>query len=116
MSKAKETRNNYIEQRLKARIMQVENHSAPPKIEHHIPIPVENRGGVRKFDHFYPFEKMKIGDSFWVDSNSDCTCGAITRFAKKSGWKFVSRAQSIDGRPNVKVGRPKRGRRVWRVA
>ncbi len=89
-----------------------------PKVllEHNIPVPTTKRGGARVWDHFYPFESMAPGDSFWVESSSNCTSGAVTQFAKKSGWKFITRAQSKDGVPNRICANSKRGTRVWRVA
>lgn len=112
-----EARDRYLQQRKKAKVLAVPNHPETPKIDHHIPPPVEARGGVRKFDHFYPFEEMKPGDSFWVPSQTYCTAGAVTKFAAKSGWKFISRGQSQDGKANSQVGnKSKRGTRVWRVS
>lgn len=107
----------YLEHRKKSRRIKVPNHPDSPKIVSDIPIPAESRGGLRKFDHYYPFEDMKPGDSFWVPSTSYCTGGAVTKFAKKSGWKFVTRGQSEDGVQNKKVSNNKlRGTRVWRIA
>lgn len=104
----------YLERRLSARTLKVPNHPKVPEIEHGIPMPPQ-RGGVAKFDHFYPFELMKPGDSFWVPSNTFCTAGAIHKFAKRTGWKFVSRGQHQDGKPNNGSSK-KNGTRVWRTA
>lgn len=106
---------DYITARKAAKTMVVANHPERPKIVYNIPPPAETRGGVRKYDHFYPFEDMLPGGSFWVPADTLCTRGAITKFAKKSGWKFITRAQSEDGVPNTKVGKGRRGMRVWRV-
>lgn len=111
----------YLEARKESRVMQVANHPGQPKIISTRPIPVEARGGLRKFDHFYPFESMNTGDSFWVPSPTGCTPGAVAKFAKKSEWKFVTRAQAEDGTPNSKISGvrargKKRGTRVWRIA
>lgn len=95
--------------------IQVEHHPASPEIVYDIPAPVEARGGLRKFDHYYPFEEMKPGASFWVPSETGCTPGAVTKFAKRTGWKFATRAQAKDGRANNKVGSKERGTRVWRL-
>ncbi len=115
-------RESYILDRKKAREMKVSNHPSRPPIDSDRPIPAEARGGVRKHDHFYPFEQMKVGDSFWIASErgtKGCTAGAITKFAKKSGWKFTSRAQTEDGRSNKMVSGTRtgiRGTRIWRTA
>lgn len=115
-------RESYIRERTQAKLLLVQNHPERPKIVSNRPIPREARGGARRWDHFYPFEEMKIGDSFWVASEKGargCTAGAITWFAKKSGWKFVSRGQAEDGKSNSEVcGKKKglRGMRVWRLA
>lgn len=106
----------YLAARRTSRQLAVPNHPDIPVIESGVPLPVERRGGVRKFDHFYPFENMGVGDSFWVPSTTYCTAGAVTRFAKRTGWKFVTRAQTRDGKPNKGAGKAKRGTRVWRVA
>lgn len=105
----------YIEARRKSRIIPVANHPEQPEIEKGVPIPIEARGGLRKYDHFYPFEKMEIGDSFWVSSSSYCTAGAVTKFSKKTGWKFISRGESKAGVANSLAAKNKRGTRVWRI-
>lgn len=106
---------SYLKARKSAKRLQVPNHPSRPRVVYSIPLPIENRGGTRKFDHFYPFEEMRVGGSFWVPSSSHCTSGAVTRFSKRTGWKFVTRAQSKDGRPNTQVSMDQRGIRVWRV-
>lgn len=107
----------YIAKRKAAKRLEVPNHPEPPRVISDRPIPVEARGGTRKFTHFYPFEEMKPGDSFWVPSGTQCTAGAISKFAKKSGWRFTSRGQAEDGRANGQISgtRAERGTRVWRV-
>lgn len=110
--------NDYIAQRLASRrFSRTEHHPEPPQIDSDRPIPVEARGGLRNgnFIHFYPFERMRVGDSFWVPEGQKCTAGAMHRFAKRSGWTFISRAQAQDGRPIRTVGVAKRGTRVWRT-
>lgn len=113
---------DYVAQRRQSRLLLVPNHPERPKIISDRELPQQTRGGCKKFDHFYPFEDMKPGDSFWVPSTTQCTAGAVTKFSKKSGWKFVSRGQTEDGRSNKGVsGKPrsgnrKRGTRVWRVS
>lgn len=110
-------RTKYLKERKTAKLLLVPNHPEPPVIVSNIPIPVEARGGTRKFDHFYPFELMKPGDSFWVQSGTQCTAGAVTKFAKRTGWRFVSRGQTEDGVPNIKAtNNRKRGTRIWRIS
>lgn len=105
----------YLAKRKNAKRIRPQSHEVkPPEIEHGIPPPKETRGGARNFSHFYPFEEMKVGDSFWVGGETMCTRGAVTDFAKRSGWKFVCRAQTKDGKPNAGQGGG-RGTRVWRV-
>ena len=95
--------------------------SEPPKIESagQFPIPMKVPRGTGHMNgtHFYPFENMKIGDSFWVSDpeGKRCTAVAVSRFAKKTGWKFLTRCQTEDGRPGSKVKQKYRGTRVWRV-
>lgn len=105
----------FVEARKKARRIPVQHHPEEPEIVYDVPIPIERRGGLRKFDHYYPFEEMKVGASFWVPSDTGCTPGAVTKFAKKSGWRFRTRAQSKDGRSNNQVDVDQRGTRVWRI-
>ncbi len=109
---------NFIEARKASKRLKVYNHPKPPKIVYDRPVPQEARGGVRKHDHFYPFEEMKPGGSFWIASEKGargCTAGAITKFAKKSGWKFTSRGETEDGEANRTASKGLRGMRVWRV-
>ena len=106
---------DYVSARRESRRIRVPNHPKTPEIEKNIPLPVEARGGLRKFDHYYPFEEMLPGDSFWVPSSTEYTAGAVTKFARKSGWKFVTRGQGKDGEKNSELGKGSRGTRVWRV-
>jgi hypothetical protein len=108
----------YIAARKRAKRVAAVNHSAPIKIIYSRPIPVEKRGSM-KFHHFYPFEDMKPGGSFWIQSDEKLMCprAAVSQFAKKSGWKFITRGQSKDGRPNKEVHRlGERGVRIWRIS
>ena len=73
----------YLESRKTSRRLKVPNHPARIEIVSNIPVPVEARGGVRKFDHYYPFEDMGPGDSFWVPSATQCTAGARNEVCKK---------------------------------
>jgi hypothetical protein len=106
---------DFVARRKASPRLEVQHHPEPPEIIYTRPIPVELRGGHRKHDHYYPFEDMRVGGSFWVPSMTGCTPGAVTKFAKKSGWRFVTRAQSEDGRKNGEVDAEKRGTRVWRT-
>ena len=112
----------YIAARKASKRTIAQHHPETPIIVSDRPIPVETRGGLRKFDHFYPFEEMKVGDSFWVPlhgSTSACTKGAVTKFAKKSGWQFTTRSQDKAGRANSRIASHMRfklaGIRIWRV-
>lgn len=98
------------------KVKPVAHPQATPEIDHDVPVPVELRGGSRNFSHFYPFEEMAVGDSFWVQADSNCTSGACSKFAKKTGWGFVTRSQTKDGKRNRKRnGTGRNGTRVWRV-
>lgn len=109
--------NAYVEARRRSRRLIAQHHPSAPVIDKNVPIPTTGaRGGLRKFDHFYPFELMEPGDSFWVPGSTQCTAGAVTKFAKKSGWKFMSRGQGQDGTANKELPRSTRGVRVWRIA
>lgn len=106
----------YLVARRSSRTMTSNKHGeSPPKIERNVPIP-EKKKQVSKFDHFYPFENMKVGDSFWVAGDQYCTSRAVTQFTARTGWRFVTKGQSRDGRKNCNVGKhEERGQRVWRV-
>ncbi len=108
----------YLAKRRSAKRHGTVNHPEPPKIERGVPLPVEARGGTRprRYDHLYPFEDMRVGDSFWVPAGEwNCTSGAMTKFARRTGYKFISRGQARDGRANSGVGQGERGTRVWRM-
>lgn len=69
------------------------------KIEKGIALPQCNRAG------FYPWQKMKVGDSFFVkDITGQKVFSAASQFGKRQSpkWKFSYR--SMDG-----------GIRVWRI-
>lgn len=100
----------YIARRQAARVVEI-----VPQVETGVPLPIEARGGTRKFDHRLPFENMLVGDSFWVKGGGKNVNSAVTKFAKKSGWKFVTRGQGQDGTANVKLSNKLRGTRVWRT-
>lgn len=106
---------SYVERRKASPMLKTDHHPKRPEIVSNIPAPERKIGGARRYDHFYPFEEMRVGDSFWVPGETQCTRGAVTKFAKKSGWRFTVRAESKDGRPWSKVGKEKRGLRVWRL-
>lgn len=124
--------NEYCQKRQKAPRLKPTKHPGPrPLVEKDRPIPVElverqtrrdysksKLGGARNFSHFYPFEDMEIGDSFWVRCETNCTTGAISKFSKKTGRKFLHRMERKDGKVikrGEKVGKSERGRRVWRI-
>ena len=54
--------------------------------------------------HKYPFDKLKVGESFQVlGKTSTCMGGTTCRWKKKLGWDYTIR-------------RTENGCRVWRVA
>lgn len=107
----------YVQQR-KANSVRPTHHAdlVQPEIDKGIPIPTQTRGGAHYMSHFYPFEKLEVGDSFWVPVDCKAVIPAMAKFAKKSGWKLISRGQSREGKSNNVAGRTKRGFRIWRVA
>ena len=106
----------YVAARKRARLLLVPNHPERPQIVSDRPVPQQTRGGARKYDCYYPLQDMLPGDSFWVPSTTQCTAGAVSKFGKKTGWRFVTRGQAEDGTPNKEASNPKRGTRVWRVS
>ncbi|QCO05469.1 hypothetical protein [Azospirillum argentinense] len=71
-----------------------------PLIEHSIPAPAPVRGSVRK----YPFDDMKIGDSFFVAGFTSCQFGGRVTMAKlRKGFRFRMRTEAG-------------GVRIWRIA
>jgi hypothetical protein len=107
----------YLELRRKVGLEKACVHGDDPiVIDHDRPPPIERRGGAfNRKAHFYPFEAMRPGDSFWVPGQTKCTNGAVTKFAKRTGWRFTTRAEAQDGRVNSKVSPSLRGIRVWRL-
>jgi len=75
------------------------------QIENGIPIPTLNTRGRKGI---YPFKKMEIGQSFFVESNGNIlttrsrVCAAIGRAQKLLGWRFTYKSNS-------------EGVRVWRT-
>ncbi len=84
-------------------------------IESNIPLPTNMRGKGSK----YPFEKMRVGDSFWSNTSADSLYNYSWKWAKNyfkftkaefpgrgkvnhSVWKFVVRTEN-------------NGSRIWRV-
>lgn len=117
---SKTTGEPFIEERRKSRRTKPLHEPPPrPQVEIGIPIPPDGRGGNNSssFDHFYPFERMKVGYSFWVAETKQNAMSAAVKFAAKTGRKFVSRAITKDGRKNGKVSNSSglRGTRVWRI-
>lgn len=116
-----ETPSDYLEARRQFKEVRATQHHgrrAKPEIEKGIPVPTRGKNAHANGRHFYPFEDMEIGDSFWVPdpAGHTCTKSAITAFASRSGWKFTLRGQAQDGRMNRVVGKKsERGTRVWRI-
>jgi hypothetical protein len=73
-------------------------------IEDNIPIP--KRGGSNRA-YKYPFEKMKVGQSFWIAESIYRVAPAACKFGRDNGKKFTCRTMD-DGRES--------GVRVWRIA
>ena len=71
------------------------------QIEKNIPV---NRFLRRSRNHKYPFRELELGDSFFValdEQGINVLRVLAWRFAKETGWKFVTKR--VDG-----------GVRVWR--
>lgn len=68
-------------------------------IDKGIPIPARRRGGKRQS---YPFDLMKVGDSFFFAGSGSSVEAAASQYGKKHGMKFAARY--VDG-----------GVRVWRI-
>ena len=66
-------------------------------IEKNIPMPARTRTSK------YPFDKLTVGDSFFVQAKKGTLAAAANSAAKRLGWKFSVRV--VEG-----------GVRVWRVA
>lgn len=73
-----------------------------PEIENGVPIP-KKASGVKK----YPFEDLKVGQSFWTTTSSYTMSPLAYKWGKELGRKFTVRSMS-DGTEH--------GVRVWRVA
>lgn len=82
------------------------NGNSTIKVERGIPVPKRSRRGKPR----YPWDKMRVGDSFLVEcpkneaikaQNTVSSCGAA--WARKHGGQFTTRA--VDG-----------GVRVWRIS
>jgi len=71
--------------------------------EERIPIPAPNTGPKRGKAFKYPFHKLEVGESFYVENlQSRNLGGSVTYASKVLGRKFTTR--SMEG-----------GVRVWRV-
>jgi hypothetical protein len=70
------------------------------KIDKNVAIPIIERGGVAK----YPWNKMEIGDSFFIEGAKTTTSitSAASPYGKRHNKKFTARA--VDG-----------GVRIWRI-
>lgn len=84
----------YISEELK-----IPNQSDKPgkiKIDENIPIPV----GVWKKK--YPYDKMKVGDSYWCEDMNGCNCALNWAQRTNNGMKFTRRKEN-------------EGFRIWRI-
>lgn len=74
------------------------------KIDKGVPLPEPSKRGPK---HVYPWEKLQVGDSFFVPGKKTNTFGGqLTRFKKSAGIKCVIRTVTEN---NVK------GVRIWRI-
>lgn len=73
------------------------------QIEKDIPVPSENRGGNRNRISKYPFDKMEVGDSFFVPGY-DCQqfSSRISTAQLRTGYTFTGRTSP-------------EGVRIWRI-
>ena len=73
------------------------------KIQKNVPIPP--RAGGRSGSK-YPFRKMEVGDSVFVEGKATKVASAIQAASKANkGWKFESRAINENGASGVRVWR-----------
>lgn len=90
--------------------------TAEPMLEDKVPLPTRYRSLTAK----YPFEKMKIGQSFFVAGEPLQTCRrlcqAVANFKKKDGGAkdFVVRSRS-KSQPEAVNPLKEVGSRVWRT-
>lgn len=70
------------------------------KIDSDIPVPSEaaNKGRTS----VYPFGNMKVGDSFFTETEKERLRPAATQYARRNGVKFTTRKEGA-------------GIRVWRI-
>lgn len=69
-------------------------------IDKNIPVPPSRRGSGKSV---YPFDKMELGDSFFVPKKKQSIMAAYARVVgKRKGMKFITRVEAD-------------GVRVWRV-
>jgi hypothetical protein len=67
-------------------------------IDKDIPLP--------KKQYKYPFNKMEIGDSFWVEKETDAITSVVRFWSDKLNATFYTKAMPKDG---------KMGTRIWRT-
>ena len=73
-------------------------------IDENVPMPEPKVGGrVKK----YPFEDMKVGDSFWCERGAHSMNSYHYQLRQRTGMKFKSEEEIQDGI---------RGSRTWRTA
>ena len=91
--------------------------TAGPMLDDKVPLPTRYRNSTAK----YPFDKMKIGQSFFIDGEPLPTCRrlcqAVANFKKKYGGArdFVVRSRS-KSQPDTINPTKEVGSRVWRTA
>jgi len=61
---------------------------------------------IPKREYKYPFHKMEIGDSFWVEKNVESLTSVIRFWSEKLNATFYTKTMTKDG---------KDGTRVWRT-
>lgn len=73
-------------------------------IQENIPIPDVGYAGGRP--KLYPFEQLRVGDSFFA-AKRPCT----TTYQQKTGWRFTTRRVVENGQPGFRVWRVEAGQR-----
>jgi hypothetical protein len=77
-------------------------HSTEIKVEHDVPIPV---GGKGRKGEKYPFAKMAIGDSFFVQGGRNETRTSVLALVRRKYPDIKLTTALVEG-----------GLRVWRIA
>ena len=60
--------------------------SAKFTVESEVPIPVPGRGAL-----LYPWDRMKAGDSFFVEKREDKSATDTGKMVQMSGWSWLQR-------------------------